>query len=78
MPWPREAAETGHVAGLGSGLALPQCWKWGVGTDSNGGSFLPDVMGKLVTQEDNFTLKLAPLKISPRMLPTFSAQDPWP
>lgn len=29
--WPQEAAEIGHMAGLGGGLTLPQSWKWGVG-----------------------------------------------
>lgn len=51
MPWPREAAETGHVAGLGSGLALPQCWKWGWGQILMEEAFYLKVVGKFVPQE---------------------------
>lgn len=58
MPWPREAAETGHVAGLGSGLALPQCWKWGWGQILMEEAFYLKVVGSH-KKEDNFTLKIS-------------------
>lgn len=49
MPWPQEAAETDHVAGLGWALTLPQL-EVRVGTDSMEEAFEPVVTGKLITQ----------------------------
>lgn len=39
VPWPQEAADTGHVAGLGGGLALPRARNGGWGADSYGNFF---------------------------------------
>lgn len=60
MPWPRETAETGHVAGLGSGLAFPQCWKWGWGQILMEEAFYLMLWGNLSHKKrDYFTLKIS-------------------
>lgn len=76
MPWPQEAAETDHVAGLGWALTLPQRWKSGWG-QILWRKLLNLLLRGSHKERDNSTLKISSLKPSPRTVPTFSAQDPW-